>query len=109
MTNAQAVTWETVKAQDTLANDNEIRPLYRLIFEYRSSYNVAIKKAALRSVQDLRKSIVTQSTTSVGSLPATSVTVTPAGNITSTNAQSALQELDTIKQSICLTGATSPE
>ena len=109
LTNAQAVTWETVKAQDTLANDNEIRPLYRLIFEYRSSYNVAIKKAALRSVQDLRKSIVTQSTTSVGSLPATSVTVTPAGNITSTNAQSALQELDTIKQSICLTGATSPE
>lgn len=94
---AQAVTWDAVKSQDIYSQDNEIRPLYRVIFEYRSTYNVAIKFSALRDVQDLRKFIVTQSTSVSGSLPASSVTIIPTGNISSLEVQSAINELDTEK------------
>ena len=97
LTNAQAVTWDTIKAQDPLVNDPEIRPLYRLIFEYRSSYDVWTKYSALREILDIRKAIVAQTTNLAWSLPATSITNTPAGNISATNVQDAINELDTEK------------
>jgi hypothetical protein len=58
LSDAQAVTWRTVQLQDQAARDLEIRPLYKLIFEYRTSYNVACKYSALRQVFDVRKEVV---------------------------------------------------
>ena len=68
-----------------------------MIYEHRTSYNVGNKFSALRAIQDLRKTVVTSTTAATGSIPASSVTVVPAGNIASTNAQSALEELDAEK------------
>jgi hypothetical protein len=92
--NARAVTWTDIQNTYTTINDNEVRPLYRLIFEYRSSYDAAVKYSVLREVQDLRKAAVTSTTTASGSLPASSITVVPTTTLTSTNVQSALTELD---------------
>ena len=98
LANAQAINWVDVQnTYSTLGNDPEIRPLYRLIYESRTAYDVGTKKAALRSVQDLRKSPTTSTATSTGSLPATSVTVVPVGLQTQTNAQSAIDSLETRK------------
>jgi len=101
---ARAIGWTDIQnTYSILANDGEIRPLYRLIFQIRSSaspYPQAAKYSALRETQDIRKAAVTSTAAATGSLPATSVVVTPAGDISSTNAQSALEELDTEKQSL---------
>lgn len=98
ITNARAINWIDIQnTYSTFANDSEIRPLYRLIFETRSSgggaYDVGAKFSVLRETQDIRKAAVTSTTTASGSLPASSVTVVPAGNLASTNTQSALEEL----------------
>ena len=95
---AQAYTWTNIQAQyPMISNDNEIRPLYRLIYLYNTGYNVGTKKSVLREVVDIRKTVVSAVPASAGSIPATSVTVTPAGNIAATNVQSALEELDNEK------------
>lgn len=96
ITAARAVNWSDIQAAYPVTQDHEVRPLYRMIFEYRAAYSTAVKGSALREVQDIRVAQVT-ATTSAGSIPAPSVTVVPAGNISSTNVQSALQELDTEK------------
>ena len=96
ITNARAVNWVDIQnLYPHFANDFEIRPLYKLIYEHRTSYDVGTKKAVLREYADIRKTIVSSSTTVGGSLPASSVTVVPIGNITETNVQSALQGIDT--------------
>ena len=98
--NARSFNWSDIQSSyPVFGADGEIRPLYRLIFEYRSSYNSGTKYAVLREVQDLRKAQLTNTTASVGSVPASSVTVVATGNISSTNAQSALEELDLKKAS----------
>ena len=108
LTGARAYNWGEIKTNYSFANDGEIRPLYRLIFQRRSSYNVAVKYAVLREIQDIRKAAVTSTTVVSGSIPASSVTVIPYGDIVSTNVQSALQELDDEKLaadgSVALTG-----
>lgn len=104
LANAQASTWEDVKALYPLIGDPEIRPLYKLIFEYRNTYDVAVKYSALRQVDDYRKTIVTTTATSAGSTTATSVSFIPYGNLVSTNAQSAIQELDDEKLSKAVGG-----
>lgn len=94
ITNARAINVTDVQnAYPAFANDREIRPMYRIIIEYRTTYDIACKKAVIREIQDIRQASVTSTTTVTGSLPASSVTVVPYGTITSTNAQSALQEL----------------
>jgi hypothetical protein len=104
LTNAQAATWATVQAQDDAAKDNEIRVLYRLIFQCQHSvpnpYDVAVKYSALRDVQDLRKTVISQASAQGGSLPATSVTYTPNTFITSTNVQAAIDELSNLVNTI---------
>ena len=57
---AQAITWESVQLQDPAAKDLEIRPLYKHIFEYRSSNSPAIKYTAQRYKYDIRKMAVVQ-------------------------------------------------
>jgi hypothetical protein len=103
ITNARAFNWVDIQnTYSIIGNDNEIRPLYRLIFETRSSgggaYDVGAKYSVLRETQDLRKAAITSTLSATGSIPATSVTVVPAGNIASTNVQSALEELDAEKE-----------
>lgn len=85
-------------------NDGEIRPLYKLIYEYRSVYDVACKYSVLRQVTDIRKQQITQLSVLAGSVLGTSVQITPSGTISSTNAQDAVIELDTEK--VPYTGAT---
>lgn len=105
ITEARAITWLDIQNIYPSLNDNEVRPLYRLIFQTKTSaYNAGTKYTALLETADLRKAIVTTTSTASGSIPASSVTVVPVGNISSTNTQSALAELDTEKAS--LSGAT---
>lgn len=92
ITEARATTWETIQVQDNLALDTEIRPLYRLIFEYKSTYGAGCKYSVLREVTDIRKSIITQTTTSAGSIAASSVTSIPTLPFTGTNLQTNLEE-----------------
>lgn len=92
-TDANAVTWETVQTQDEAARDTEIRPLYKLVFETKSSFGVGCKYTVLRSVVDIRKSVVTQTTSSIGSILASNVVYTPFTGITSTDVQSLGLEL----------------
>jgi len=98
ITNARAVSWTDIQNTYTYLNDGEIRPLYKLIFEYKTSYDVGTKYSALREIADLRKAAVTSTTVASGSIPASSVTVIPTGDIASTNVQSALAEIDSEKQ-----------
>lgn len=98
ITLARAITWTDIQWIYPTLNDNEIRPLYRCIYIYNSGWDAAIKYTRLYEIQDLRKAQVV-STSATGSLPASSVTVIPAGNIASTNVQSALEELDSEKLS----------
>ena len=100
ITEARAVTWQTILATVSGLSGGEVRPLYRLIYESRSAYGVEVKKAVLREYADIRQSAILTASSASGSLPATSITVTPAGNISSTNAQSALEELDSEKLSL---------
>jgi len=97
---AAAHNWEQLQATFPTLRDGEIRLLYKLTFEYKSTFDVGTKKAALRVVDDLRKQKTTTTATAGGLLPATSVVVSPVGGIASTNAQSALQELDSEKQPV---------
>lgn len=102
LTNARAYTWTDIQnTYSIFGSDTEIRPLYRLIFEVHTStpatYDVGAKYSVLRETQDIRKAAVTSTTAASGSLPASSVTVVPAGNIASTNTQAALEELDSEK------------
>ena len=94
ITLANAHNWEQLQALFPTLRDGEIRLMYKLTFEYKTAFDVGTKKTALRFVDDLRKQKTTTTAVASGVLPATSVTVSPIGGIASTNAQSALQELD---------------
>ena len=106
LVNAQAYNWSSIQSAYLNMNDGEVRPLYKLIFEHRTTYNAACKYTVLRQVDDIRKTQITSLATLAGSLPASSVTVVPTGNIASTNVQSALEELDAEKQPL-LVSATN--
>lgn len=71
----------------------EIRPLYRLIFQYGSGYDVGAKKSALRQIDDIRKAVVANASIVSGSIPATSVTTVSYSDITATNMETAKQQL----------------
>jgi len=96
ITAARAVTWTDIQAAYPVFADKEVRPLYRMIFEYRTTYDIAVKKTVLREVEDIRVARVV-ATPAAGSMPATSVTVTPTGNVVATNVQDAIAELDSEK------------
>ncbi|MEI6529684.1 MAG: hypothetical protein WCN88_04830 [Candidatus Falkowbacteria bacterium] len=113
LSNAQAYTWSNIQSlYPIIGTDNEIRPITRIIFYNDNSgggsFPAGCKYSVIRETQDIRKGSVTSTTAATGSLPASSVTVVPAGNIASTNVQSALEELDTEKLALAggtLTGA----
>lgn len=100
--NAQASTWENLKSTYVTIRDNEIRPLYKLIFFCDSSgggaYSASCKYSALVKIDDLRSSKVSSVSSASGSLLGTSVVITPAGNISATNVQGAIEELDLEKE-----------
>jgi len=102
LTLAQAHNWEQLQTLFPTLRDGEIRLLYKLTFEYKTSYGVGTKKSVLRFVDDLRKQKTTTTAVASGTVPATNVSVSPIGGISSTNAQSAFQELDS--ETVKLTG-----
>lgn len=106
-TDARNISWSTIQATYPTLNDNEVRPLYRFIFQYKSAWPASCKYSALLEVQDIRKQEVTTLGTLAGSIPASSVTYIPNGNISSTNVQSAITELDTEKEPAISAGTTS--
>ena len=95
---ARAYTWTDIQTQLAYANDTEIRPLYRLIFENKGL--VGAKYSVLRETQDIRKAQITSTTVASGSIPATSVTFVPFSTTTSTNVQNAIDELTTDKLNV---------
>lgn len=99
ITNARASSWNQLQTLYPITTDSEIRPMYRLIFEYRSSYDVWCKYSVLREVLDLRKTAVTTVAVASWSLPATSITET-----TDWNVQTALDLLRTSKQATLVSG-----
>ena len=94
---AQAHNWESLRAIYASIKDNEIRPLYKVIFEYRAAFSALVKYSVVRQIDDIRTQRTTTSIASAGSTLASNVVFTPSGNITSTNVQSSLQELDSEK------------
>jgi len=113
LASAQAHSWETIRSTYSTLLDNEIRPLYKLIFYVShtggGSYDVGCKYSVLRGVYDIRKQIIAAATASTGSVFASNVIVAPTGGITTSNAQAALAELDTLKQNIVTLGADTVE
>jgi len=99
---AAAHNWEQLQTLFPTLRDGEIRLLYKLTFEYKTSYDVGTKKSVLRYVDDLRKQKTTTTAVASGTVPATNVSVSPVGSIAATNVQSALQELDS--ETVKLTG-----
>jgi hypothetical protein len=73
LTLAQANNWSSIRALYPSLNDQEIRPLYKLTYEYRTTYDVAVKKAALRERVDIRRDVAV-STSAIGSVPLSSTT-----------------------------------
>jgi len=102
LTLAQAHNWEQLQTLFPTLRDGEIRLLYKLTFEYKSTYDIGTKKSVLRYVDDLRKQKTTTTAVASGTVPATNVSVSPVGGIAATNVQSALQELDS--ETVKLTG-----
>jgi hypothetical protein len=97
LTAAQAYSWSAIQNLYLTLHDSEIRPMYRLIFEYKSTYDAGCKYTVLRQVDDIRRAQITQQTSVAGSVLASSVIVTPVGGVSSANAQSAIEELDSEK------------
>lgn len=95
---AKTITWTTIQGIYPTLTDGEVRPLYRLIFNFKSAnYPVEVKYTSLVEVGDIRKTVVA-TTVAVGSVSASSVTFSASGDISSTNVQAAIQELDSEKQ-----------
>ena len=100
---AQAYNWPRIQALYATARDPEVRPLYQLIHYVDRSgggaYNVGCKYAALVAANDIRRITTTLTTNSGGgaSTTAQNVSFIPSGNVSSTNVQDAIVELDTDK------------
>jgi hypothetical protein len=94
---ARAHTWETIKVSYTTLGDNEIKPLYKWIFERKLTFADGCKQSAFREFLDLRRAPTRTTSNLGGTIPASNVTVIPTGNISSTDAQSAIAELDAEK------------
>lgn len=92
---AQASDWSNVQSIIPILNDGDIRPLYKLIFEYRTTYPAGSKHTALRQVVDIRTAKPVSISSASGSIAASSVTYVPDLPLTQTNVQSALDELGT--------------
>lgn len=96
---AEAHTWTQLQTLFPTLRDSKIRVLYKLTFEYKTAFDVGTKKTALRKIEDLRKQRTTSTATVGGVIPASTVSFTPIGNISSSNVQLALEELDAEKAS----------
>ncbi len=107
---AQEFAWETMQGLYATLADKEIRPLYKVIFEYRSSYNVACKYSVIRQIDDIRKLKTTTVSATAGSVLASNVISTPPSGFTGTNQQTLDNEfaaairVATIKNTIPFTG-----
>lgn len=96
---AQAHQWENLQALYTTLRDKELRPLWKVIHYVNktggSVYNVGCKYAAIVLMTDIRTQKVSN-VSSVGSssVLGTNVVITPFADITATDAQNALQQVN---------------
>lgn len=97
---AEAHSWTQLQTLFPTLRDSKIRVLYKLTFEYKTAFDIGTKKSALRKIEDLRKQRITSTATVGGVIPASTVSFTAAGNISSTNVQLALEELDSEKENL---------
>jgi len=96
--NARAINWTDIQnTYPIFGLDQELRPLYRIIFyndnALGGAFPAGCKYSVLREIQDLRKAAVTNTSTASGSLPASSITFVPTSTIASTNVQTAIEEV----------------
>lgn len=110
---ADAETWETIKAASPTLQDGEVKQLYKSTWEYRTSYDAAINKAALRGFVDLRSNASLSATIGGGSGAsiASNVSVTPPPTFISGDMQSLSNEFgaDIIKFSAKYNFAGQPK
>lgn len=97
---AEAHSWTQLQTLFPTLRDSKIRVLYKLTFEYKTAFDIGTKKSALRKIEDLRKQRITSTATVGGVIPASTVSFTATGNISSTNVQLALEELDSEKENL---------
>ena len=91
---AQNDSWLTIRNNYANLRDNEIRPLYKLIFQYKSAYNVAVKKTGLIEVDDIRTNPYANQPIGAGtSTTAAGISYTADGDITATDVQALGLEL----------------
>lgn len=94
---AQSHNWETLRALYPTLKDNEIRPLYKVTFYVKHSnpqpFDAACKYTVIREIADIRTQKTTTSVASAGSTLASNVVYAPTSPLTSTNVQSALDEV----------------
>jgi len=92
LTDAQAHQWEQLQTLYPTLRDNEIRPKYKGIWLFNatvpSAFDVGCKYSALREVTDIRKTRVTTTSTSGGSVLDSNVVTSPPAGYVSTNQNS---------------------
>lgn len=89
---ADGETWEQVKAASPTLQDSEVRQLFKATFEYKSNYDAAVKKTALRSFVDLRQNAAVSVTAAAGATLASNVALVAPSGYTSTNVQAFANE-----------------
>lgn len=104
---ADAYTWTQAKADSITLRDNEIRQLYKIVFEYRTNYDVAVKYSVLRDYVDYRTEALSVTPVTSSSILASNTIFTPESGIVATNAQTAIVEVKTVADGK-VTKATSP-
>lgn len=100
LTNAQAHNWDVLRSEYATLNDQEIRPLYKLIFQVNhtnpSPYDAAVKYTVLRERIDIRKTTPSATQLAGASIAAANVTTVSKTILSSTNAESELQQVNDI-------------
>lgn len=97
ITDARAHSWEVLRGLYPTLRDNEIRPLYKLIFYVNhttpSAYDAACKYTVLREYLDIRKITTSAGGQLSGSVAAANVTTTAYDDISGTNLETVKQQL----------------
>lgn len=90
---AQAYQWENNLAYSVTLGDKEIRPLYRMIFETRSTYDAAVMRSVLREVLNIKSQRIQTASVSSATISGSNVTIIPPPGYISTNQQDLNTEL----------------
>jgi len=108
--NAQSHNWENLQALYTTLRDNEIRPLYKVIFYNDNSgggaFSSSCKYSVIREFSDIRKQKITNTAIASGSVLASNVTTQAKTVLLGTNQETVNQEINDIIQGGTVTMST---